>query len=81
MVQNPSNAILTADSNDNITKIAEHVTATGGLLVTDTATGSADNSFAEMYLNAGQLFFKYTDTASTTLSGGSDFTSLSGTAL
>lgn len=70
----------TAQENSNISKIAQHVTATGGVLITDVTTASANNSYAVMYLESGALKWKYYDTASTTLSGGSDWTSLSAAA-
>lgn len=68
----------TANENDNISKIAGHVKADGSLIITDITPASASNSYAEIYLESGQLKFKYYDTNSTTLSGGTDYTDLSG---
>jgi len=55
-----------ADSNDNITKIAENIAATGGLLVTETVTDQAAISgvVANLFLSGGQVMLQDTTTGS-----------------
>lgn len=69
-----------ASADSNISQLAQQVEPDGSIRVTDITPASASNSYAVMYLESGALKFKYYDTASITLSSGSDFTSLSAAA-
>ena len=76
-----SGADYSAKENSNIAKVAGHVTAAGSLIVTDSTAASAANSYCVITLTSGALQFKYYNTASSTLSSGTFYTTISAAAL
>lgn len=60
-----SSEAYSADSNDNISKIAGQIAAAGGLLVTDRVTDNATVSgkTASVFLSGANLFALYTDSS------------------
>ena len=72
-----SGAAFTALQNSNISEVAGHVDQLGSLILTDVTPASATNSYCVITLTSGALQFKYYNTASSTLSSGAFFTTIS----